>query len=101
MDGYSEETELSDPALHLADQQDLAIGIQDATFTWSSEQELEARRVGRRTFALQIRGALTFKHGAINIVVGPTGSGKTSLLMALLGEPLDHICDNPGYSLIN
>ena len=27
-----------------------------------------------------------FKRGKVNLVVGPTGSGKTSLLMALLGE---------------
>lgn len=29
---------------------------------------------------------MTFKRGAINLVVGPTGAGKTSMLMALLGE---------------
>ncbi|EED81004.1 predicted protein, partial [Postia placenta Mad-698-R] len=29
---------------------------------------------------------LVFKQGRINLIIGPTGSGKTSLLMALLGE---------------
>jgi ABC-type phosphate transport system ATPase subunit len=29
---------------------------------------------------------LKFKTGQLNVIVGPTGSGKTSLLMALLGE---------------
>ncbi|KAJ7440383.1 hypothetical protein FB451DRAFT_1058899, partial [Mycena latifolia] len=29
---------------------------------------------------------LLFQRGRIYLVVGPTGSGKTSLLMALLGE---------------
>lgn len=27
-----------------------------------------------------------FRRGKINLIVGPTGAGKTSLLMALLGE---------------
>ena len=27
-----------------------------------------------------------FKKGGFNVIVGPTGSGKTSMLMALLGE---------------
>ena len=35
---------------------------------------------------LHIDDELFFKRGKINLVVGPTGSGKTSLLMALLGE---------------
>lgn len=29
---------------------------------------------------------IEFKTGKLNVVIGPTGSGKTSLLMALLGE---------------
>ncbi len=29
-----------------------------------------------------------FHKNSINLVIGPTGSGKTSLLMALLGEEL-------------
>ena len=35
---------------------------------------------------LRVDGEVVFKQGCINLVVGPTGSGKTSLLMALLGE---------------
>ncbi|KAF8994841.1 P-loop containing nucleoside triphosphate hydrolase protein [Hymenopellis radicata] len=38
------------------------IGFQNTSFTWSSDA------------------------GRLNLIVGPTGSGKTSLLMALLGE---------------
>ena len=40
----------------------------------------------RRTFTLRVPGDLVLQRGKINLVVGPTGSGKTSLLMALLGE---------------
>ncbi|KAL0957018.1 hypothetical protein HGRIS_003119 [Hohenbuehelia grisea] len=41
---------------------------------------------GKRSFVLRVDGEVLFKHGCINLVIGPTGSGKTSLLMALLGE---------------
>lgn len=35
---------------------------------------------------LHVEEELVFKRGKINMIIGPTGSGKTSLLMALLGE---------------
>lgn len=34
---------------------------------------------------LRIDEEVQFKRGHINLIVGPTGSGKTSFLMALLG----------------
>ena len=40
----------------------------------------------RRVFRLLIEDELTFKRGSVNLVLGPTGSGKTSMLMALLGK---------------
>jgi ABC-type multidrug transport system fused ATPase/permease subunit len=40
----------------------------------------------RRKFVLRVPDALAFKRGRVNLIIGPTGSGKTSLLMALLGE---------------
>ena len=40
----------------------------------------------RQTFRLRIDDEVRFKQGKINLVIGPTGSGKTSVLMALLGE---------------
>lgn len=39
-----------------------------------------------RSFTLRIDDEVFFKRGCINIVIGQTGVGKTSLLMALLGE---------------
>lgn len=39
---------------------------------------------GNALFTLKIEGTLLFEPG-INLITGPTGSGKTSLLMALLG----------------
>ncbi|KAJ6501692.1 hypothetical protein C8R47DRAFT_1193380 [Mycena vitilis] len=62
------------------------IGFRDASFAWSSEKTDGTLTPSKRKFMLIIDGELLFKPGCINLVVGPTGSGKTSLLMALLGE---------------
>ncbi len=35
---------------------------------------------------LRIEDEVIFQRGKLNLIVGPTGAGKTSLLMALLGE---------------
>lgn len=35
---------------------------------------------------LHVEDELLFKRGCINLIVGSTGCGKTSLLMALLGK---------------
>ncbi|KAI0080055.1 P-loop containing nucleoside triphosphate hydrolase protein [Panus rudis PR-1116 ss-1] len=62
------------------------IGIRQAHFTWSADMA----RCSTHNFVLRIDDELFFKKGCINLIVGKTGSGKTSLLMALLGE-LHHI----------
>jgi ABC-type multidrug transport system fused ATPase/permease subunit len=64
------------------------IGLENATLSWSnsktqtqdtaSEADLDAFRL--------INIDVEFLIGKLNIIAGPTGSGKTSLLMALLGE---------------
>ncbi|KAI5824338.1 P-loop containing nucleoside triphosphate hydrolase protein [Schizophyllum commune Tattone D] len=54
-----------------------AIGFGDAVFAWSDDAD---------AFKLRVEGEVRFKFGKVNLIVGPTGSGKTSLLMALLGE---------------
>ncbi|KAK9458846.1 uncharacterized protein V1516DRAFT_123729 [Lipomyces oligophaga] len=54
------------------------IGFENATFTWGSSSE-------SHEFKLENLN-IEFKVGQLNLVVGATGSGKTSLLMALLGE---------------
>ncbi len=62
------------------------IGIRAATFTWSSDHDgTVTPGSNRRNFSLRIDNEVTFKRGSINLIVGPTGSGKTSILMALLG----------------
>ncbi|KAI0793372.1 hypothetical protein C8Q75DRAFT_749936 [Abortiporus biennis] len=63
------------------------IGFNNCSFTWSSANDgAVTPGSARRNFILRIGNELTFKQGHINLIVGATGSGKTSLLMALLGE---------------
>ncbi|KAJ3774339.1 hypothetical protein FB446DRAFT_729352 [Lentinula raphanica] len=63
-----------------------AIGFRQATFAWSAEEDDGLYTPSRRKFLLRIEDELLFKKGVINMIVGPTGSGKTSVLMALLSE---------------
>ncbi|KAF8803433.1 multidrug resistance-associated ABC transporter [Phlegmacium glaucopus] len=62
------------------------IGFNDAVFAWSEEAGDGSLTPSSRSFRLRVEGKITFKRGCINLIVGPTGSGKTSILMALLGE---------------
>ncbi|KAG9314746.1 P-loop containing nucleoside triphosphate hydrolase protein [Chiua virens] len=63
------------------------IGISQATFSWTrSEPSTETPRAHSKHFTLRVHDDLVFHQGVLNLVIGPTGSGKTSLLMALLGE---------------
>ena len=62
------------------------IGFGQADFSWSNEKDDGTLTPSRQTFRLRIDEEVQFKKGAINLVLGPTGSGKTSVLMALLGE---------------
>lgn len=60
------------------------IGFKDGCFSWGSKQQVLSRGTNS-AFQLQDLD-IDFIPGALNIIAGPTGSGKTSLLMALLGE---------------
>ncbi|KAH7910707.1 hypothetical protein BJ138DRAFT_73634 [Hygrophoropsis aurantiaca] len=74
-----------------------AIGFRNAVFSWSNENSgmltpsnqmfsLRSTIPSKRKFKLRIEDEILFVRGRINLIVGPTGSGKTSMLMALLGE---------------
>ncbi|TAQ88276.1 hypothetical protein B7494_g3387 [Chlorociboria aeruginascens] len=59
------------------------IGFKDATFSWGGkESSTDQISTAFRLMDLNLK----FEIGKLNIIAGPTGSGKTSLLMALLGE---------------
>ncbi|ETN40586.1 uncharacterized protein HMPREF1541_04863 [Cyphellophora europaea CBS 101466] len=66
---------------HLADTR---IALKDATLTWGSKGS-ETNKASSDGFRL-INMNVDFEVGKLNVIAGPTGSGKTSLLMALLGE---------------
>ncbi|KAF8969860.1 hypothetical protein BDZ97DRAFT_1902271 [Flammula alnicola] len=76
----------SSPVLVDEDDQSSTFGFRDATFTWSSEDGDGSLTPSSRNFRLHIDGELLFRRNRINLIIGPTGSGKTSMLMALLGE---------------
>ncbi|KAK9236291.1 hypothetical protein V1525DRAFT_363124 [Lipomyces kononenkoae] len=57
---------------------DPLIGFRGASFAWGA---------GRTNFDFKLQNIdITFVPGKLSVIVGPTGAGKTSLLMALLGE---------------
>jgi ABC-type multidrug transport system fused ATPase/permease subunit len=58
------------------------IGFQKATYSWISS---DANADHKNDFKLRDLD-IDFKVGKLNVVVGPTGAGKSSLLLALLGE---------------
>jgi ABC-type multidrug transport system fused ATPase/permease subunit len=59
------------------------IGFRNATFAWLKDVPAGSEE---RNFKLHFDGDLRFPVGKISLVAGQTGCGKTSLLMALLGE---------------
>ncbi|VDC06819.1 unnamed protein product [Peniophora sp. CBMAI 1063] len=83
LDVYSEHDGEAVPSGHIDND---AIGFADASFRWTSEIDDGVLTLSRRPFTLRISGELRFVREGFNLVIGPTGSGKTSLLMALLGE---------------
>ncbi|KAF7340501.1 Multidrug resistance-associated ABC transporter protein [Mycena sanguinolenta] len=64
---------------------DERIGFRNVIFTWSNGSNGSLPR-SQRQFQFKVDDELLFQRDRINLVIGPTGSGKTSLLMALLGE---------------
>lgn len=68
---------------------DVEVKLYPSTHTWEKNTDhaltTQASQADHR-FTLRIEKELIFKGGAINLILGPTASGKTSVLMALLGQ---------------
>jgi ABC-type multidrug transport system fused ATPase/permease subunit len=72
------------------------IGLAQAYFAWSKTHGADgAVTPSRQPFRLRVEDPLVFKQGCINLIIGPTGCGKSSLLLALLGE-MHYIPSGPG-----
>ncbi|RPD70664.1 P-loop containing nucleoside triphosphate hydrolase protein [Lentinus tigrinus ALCF2SS1-7] len=59
--------------------------IRNARFTWT-DTGATAHLQDNPQFCLNVTGEVRFKGAGLNLIYGPTACGKTSLLMALLGE---------------
>lgn len=53
------------------------VGFENATLGWNRDESSEFKLKGLN---------INFRVGELNVVAGPTGSGKTALLLGLLGE---------------
>ncbi|KAJ8082215.1 hypothetical protein PM082_008062 [Marasmius tenuissimus] len=84
LDSYTKDTSLHPSQVAENDEQSNEIGFRNASFAWSLLNGSETPN--KRRFILRIDEELLFRKGHINMVIGPTGCGKTSLLMALLSE---------------
>ncbi|KAG1737805.1 ABC protein [Suillus lakei] len=69
---------ISEDALVIAEDQELALVVKDATFESAPEKDAPLFRVKNVT--------MTIPRGQLVAVVGPVGSGKSSLLQGLIGE---------------
>ncbi|OJA20724.1 hypothetical protein AZE42_08493, partial [Rhizopogon vesiculosus] len=85
LDAYSQQDEGRAQLFVQSEEESELIGFRDAVFAWSNESS-GALTPSKRKFRLHIDGEVFFQPSRINLVIGPTGSGKTSMLMALLGE---------------
>ncbi|KAK0630981.1 P-loop containing nucleoside triphosphate hydrolase protein [Bombardia bombarda] len=103
VDKFLQERE-TDKYDQLASRNTAGIGFEDATLRWpgsavavepASEPPLEASDSNLPDssptgFALRSL-SISFRQNSLNVICGPSGSGKSSLLLALLGEmQLDH-----------
>ncbi|KAI0357911.1 P-loop containing nucleoside triphosphate hydrolase protein [Trametes cingulata] len=91
IDKYDKDTQRQDAegfSAGVPEERKGVIGIRHASFTWSKDASPSQTPGGtrKRAFVLHIDEEVVFERGKVNLIIGPTGSGKTSLLMALLGE---------------
>ncbi|KAH7101421.1 ATP-binding cassette transporter [Auriculariales sp. MPI-PUGE-AT-0066] len=122
LDEFLNNTELLDRYAHSKDDHDSRppptvdasiIGFHRASFTWvnpmvpkntinsdAGNNAVTSSSLSNFGFRLVIDDTLVFRRSSINAIVGPTGCGKTSLLLALLGElHFEAVHDDSWYQL--
>lgn len=62
------------------------IALEHATLSWTAGVTTDSSKGSTSEAFRLIDVDVNFEIGQLNVIAGPTGSGKTSLLMALLGE---------------
>ena len=68
--------------------------------TWTeNKQTTSFGDQNQHRFVLRIDEELIFQRNVINLIVGPTASGKTSILMALLGQHLVNWVMSPSLNV--
>lgn len=82
LDTFDEKTEVTVDATVAAHDQDIGFG--KAEFSWTIQ--LDTADNSEQVFRLHIEDDIIFEKGVLNLIYGPTACGKTSMLMALLGE---------------
>ncbi|KAG9043232.1 hypothetical protein FS837_009847, partial [Tulasnella sp. UAMH 9824] len=89
LDRYTSSSSAASPGILPPTADSEAIGFRNAVFSWSADAPSTPGGIltpSRRNFRLRIEDDLFFQKGKFNLIIGPTGCGKTSMLMALLGE---------------
>jgi ABC-type multidrug transport system fused ATPase/permease subunit len=92
LDQYSDDAIVQDAPAEVTSQ----LGFAQASFAWYNKPQTDGMRSpSRQSFRLRVEDEVVFRKGCINLIVGPTGCGKSSLLLALLGE-MHHVPLGPG-----
>ncbi|KAJ7850608.1 hypothetical protein B0H14DRAFT_2581828 [Mycena olivaceomarginata] len=67
--------------------QNEGLGLENASFEWNKVEDEKAPRTGESTRTARAICVLEFdQQNHLSVITGPTASGKTALLMALMGE---------------
>ncbi|GJF00392.1 ATP-binding cassette transporter [Phanerochaete sordida] len=82
LDSFEEKSADSSVIASSSHEHDVGFGSSEFTWTANVKSDTSSQQPSRLRFVDDV----VFKRGHFNLIIGPTGSGKTSVLMALLGE---------------
>ncbi|KAI0753285.1 P-loop containing nucleoside triphosphate hydrolase protein [Daedaleopsis nitida] len=106
LDEFENKYSGTDPTVARTVEEENTIGIGHTTFTWAKEHGSQTPTTSasastdnsgrRRKFVLNIEDEVVFKRGRINLIVGPTGSGKTWHCLVSLAREMHAMPSGPG-----